>query len=484
LWDFAMSDLAQRAQFRRDGSAVSPFVRIPYHRIGLYVALIDAALIIFASILSDTVYTYLEYGRAPDLETSSGIGVVACAVYWLVARSGGFYSLTSLLAPPPRWSPILLGWAIVLLVLLLVLFLLKAGADFSRGSMMAFAAVGLVMLLGFRVTANSYLRGMMAEGWIAGRRAVIIGEPDELVALNPTSLLYRFGIEEVARVPLKDFGEGGEIAEVDRAVQIARDTDASEFVVALNWGRAALLEAARERLRCSPLSVRLLPDHNIRSIVGRRHLFAAAAFAIELQREPLTRTERAIKRALDVCATSLILLVLSPLLATVAIAIKLNSPGPVIFRQRRNGFNGRPFVIYKFRTMNVQEDGPVIRQATKRDDRVTSIGALLRKSSIDELPQLFNVLKGDMSLVGPRPHAVAHDDEYRESIGNYAFRHHVKPGVTGLAQVNGCRGETAHVNQMKKRVEYDLRYIDNWSLLLDLQILVRTTLVPLSRDVY
>jgi lipopolysaccharide/colanic/teichoic acid biosynthesis glycosyltransferase len=135
--------------------------------------------------------------------------------------------------------------------------------------------------------------------------------------------------------------------------------------------------------------------------------------------------------------------------------------------------------------MNVVEDGPVIRQATKHDSRVTDVGRVLRKSSIDELPQLLNVLQGDMSLVGPRPHAIAHDEEYGVSIANYACRHHVKPGLTGLAQVNGCRGETRHIDQMKKRVDFDLWYIDNWSLLLDLKILARTTLVPLaSRDAY
>ena len=178
------------------------------------------------------------------------------------------------------------------------------------------------------------------------------------------------------------------------------------------------------------------------------------------------------------------LLCLSPMLAMTAAAIKLSSAGPAIFRQRRRGFNGRPFVIYKFRTMNVLEDGEVIRQATKQDDRVTPIGRVLRQSSIDELPQLFNVLKGDMSLVGPRPHAMAHDDEYGAAIANYAYRQHVKPGLTGLAQVNGCRGETVHLDQMKKRIDYDLWYVDNWSLLLDLQILARTTLVPLKRDGY
>jgi Undecaprenyl-phosphate glucose phosphotransferase len=484
-----MSDLVQRS-LRRDGSAASSFARVSYHRIGLHVALVDAVLIFCASVFGDLGYSYFWYGHVADVEMSSGAGIVACAIYWLVARSAGLYGLPSLLAPQPRWLPIVVGWAIVFLVLPLIFFLLKVGAGFSRGSMIAFASVGLVLLLSFRLIASWYLRGAMARGWIAGRRAVVVGESAELAKLNSTTLLYRFGIEEVARVLLRDFGDGlsgssgDEIAKVDRAVEIARDAGASELVIALNWSRSAFLEVARDRFRYSPLPVRLLPDHNIRSIVCRRASFGASAFAVELQREPLTKTERAIKRVLDICLASSILLVLSPLLAATAIAIKLNSPGPVIFRQRRNGFNGRPFLIYKFRTMNVLEDGPLIRQATKQDARVTTVGRVLRQSSIDELPQLLNVLKGDMSLVGPRPHAVAHDDEYGALIANYAFRHHVKPGITGLAQVNGCRGSTMHLDQMKKRVDFDLWYIDNWSLLLDLKILARTTLVPLSRDAY
>jgi undecaprenyl-phosphate galactose phosphotransferase/putative colanic acid biosynthesis UDP-glucose lipid carrier transferase len=168
------------------------------------------------------------------------------------------------------------------------------------------------------------------------------------------------------------------------------------------------------------------------------------------------------------------LFLLFPLLLATSIAVRLESPGPVIFKQRRRGFNGRDFIIHKFRTMMVMEDGDTIQQASKRDPRVTRLGRLLRRTSIDELPQLLNVLKGDMSLVGPRPHAVAHDKEYGALVGNYAFRHHVKPGITGWAQVNGFRGETSHVDQMRKRIEFDVWYINNWSVTLDFQILGRT----------
>jgi undecaprenyl-phosphate galactose phosphotransferase/putative colanic acid biosynthesis UDP-glucose lipid carrier transferase len=163
-----------------------------------------------------------------------------------------------------------------------------------------------------------------------------------------------------------------------------------------------------------------------------------------------------------------------PLMALTAAAIRLESPGPVIFRQIRKGFNGREFVIYKFRTMTVQENGPTIVQATRGDLRVTRLGRILRSSSIDELPQLVNVLKGDMSLVGPRPHALAHDTYFETVLSDYAFRHHVKPGITGWAQCNGARGATPSVEHISERVKLDLWYINNWSFWLDVQILFKT----------
>jgi undecaprenyl-phosphate galactose phosphotransferase/putative colanic acid biosynthesis UDP-glucose lipid carrier transferase len=199
--------------------------------------------------------------------------------------------------------------------------------------------------------------------------------------------------------------------------------------------------------------------------------------AVELQRAPLSRMELAVKRGFDLALATLGSIFFLPILVMAAIAIKLESPGPLIFKQRRRGFNGREFTIYKLRTMTVLEDGPYIRQAERNDRRITRIGGFLRRTSIDELPQLFNVLMGDMSLVGPRPHAVAHDDQYSTCIANYAFRNHVKPGLTGWAQVNGLRGETARINLMKRRVQHDIWYINNWSLWLDMWIVVRTCFV-------
>ena len=197
---------------------------------------------------------------------------------------------------------------------------------------------------------------------------------------------------------------------------------------------------------------------------------------IELHRGPLDPFERGLKRSIDLLSAIAALVLLLPLLAVTAVLIKLNSPGPILFRQRRLGFNGRPFHIIKFRTMSVLEDGPSICQATKSDCRVTRLGRWLRRTSIDELPQLLNVLSGSMSLVGPRPHAVAHDNHFNKVVRNYAFRQHVKPGITGWAQIHGQRGPTPTVADIQRRVEYDLWYIDNWSVRLDILIIFRTSL--------
>ena len=203
-----------------------------------------------------------------------------------------------------------------------------------------------------------------------------------------------------------------------------------------------------------------------------------------IQTLALTSVERAAKRALDLFVSITAIVFSSPLFLIVAVAVKLDSPGPVIFRQRRRGFNAKEFSIFKFRTMTVLEDGPVVTQACRDDRRVTYIGKFLRRSSLDELPQLFNVLRGDMSLVGPRPHALAHDDHYSVHIADYACRHYVKPGITGWAQVNGLRGETASFEQMADRVKLDLWYINNWSLGLDLNILLRTCFEVLRNRAY
>jgi undecaprenyl-phosphate galactose phosphotransferase/putative colanic acid biosynthesis UDP-glucose lipid carrier transferase len=233
-----------------------------------------------------------------------------------------------------------------------------------------------------------------------------------------------------------------------------------------------------------PIPIYLLPDENVAHYLGHRSINVGTTWAAEIQRAPLTGTEQFVKRCFDVVGATSMLLLFSPLLLLTALLLKLDSDGPALFFQTRNGFNNRKFRIVKFRTMHVIEDGNVIRQATRADPRVTRLGHWLRRTNIDELPQLFNVLCGDMSLVGPRPHAAAHNSEYEKLIADYAFRHHVKPGITGWAQVNGYRGETATTDLMSKRVELDRWYVSNWSMWLDIAILFRTLILGLQPTAY
>jgi undecaprenyl-phosphate galactose phosphotransferase/putative colanic acid biosynthesis UDP-glucose lipid carrier transferase len=253
----------------------------------------------------------------------------------------------------------------------------------------------------------------------------------------------------------------------------------------LPWSRVHIIRQVVGLLRSSPRAIRLYPDQNTRDILlQKRESNFDPYLSVEVQPEPLSRLDRSVKRGFDIAIALCALVISSPILAIAAILIKLDSPGPFLFRQTRWGFDDREFKIWKFRTMTVMEDGAKVVQAQRNDRRVTRMGRILRRTSIDELPQLFNVLNGDMSIVGPRPHAVAHDREYGELITEYARRRHVKPGLTGLAQVFGLRGETKTPKQMELRVEKDLWYVNNWSLWLDLKIVVMTLFVLVVNEAY
>lgn len=229
-----------------------------------------------------------------------------------------------------------------------------------------------------------------------------------------------------------------------------------------------------ETLQNSTASLHFVPDVFGVSIIQGRLEDMGGVPVVGLHVTPFTGINGLLKRASDLVLASLILLLVAPVMGAVALGVKLSSPGPVIFRQRRTGLDGEVIEVYKFRSMTAQDNGAVVRQATRGDPRVTAFGAFIRRTSLDELPQFVNVLKGEMSIVGPRPHAVAHNEQYRKIVKAYMARHKVKPGITGWAQVNGLRGETDTVEKMARRVEYDLEYLRNWSLGLDLLIIART----------
>jgi putative colanic acid biosynthesis UDP-glucose lipid carrier transferase len=234
-------------------------------------------------------------------------------------------------------------------------------------------------------------------------------------------------------------------------------------------------------LRDTTASIYYVPDIFVFDLIQARSGEINGIPVVAMCETPFYGYRGVAKRLTDIGFSLLILLLLLPLLAVVALLVKMSSPGPVIFKQRRYGLDGREIGVYKFRTMRVTEDGADIRQASRSDSRITRIGGILRRTSLDELPQLINVLQGRMSLVGPRPHAVAHNEVYRKLIKGYMVRHKVLPGITGLAQVNGCRGETTELKDMQARVNFDLDYLRHWSPMLDIKILL-LTVVKIFRD--
>ena len=258
-----------------------------------------------------------------------------------------------------------------------------------------------------------------------------------------------------------------------------------EVYITLPLGSQPRIVELLEDVQGTTASLFFVPDVFGISIIQGRLQDMNGVPVVGICETPFTGTNELVKRISDIVLATLILILISPILIAIAIGVKLSSPGPAIFRQRRNGLDGGEIIVYKFRSMKAQDNGPVVQQATKGDPRITPFGAFIRKTSLDELPQFINVLQGRMSIVGPRPHAVAHNEQYRQIIKAYMVRHKVKPGITGWAQVNGHRGETDTIDKMQARVEYDLEYLRNWSLGLDLQIIVRTVrLVIFDRHAY
>src|SRR5882724_5346743 len=259
----------------------------------------------------------------------------------------------------------------------------------------------------------------------------------------------------------------------------------SRVYLALPISTAPRIEELLKELRDTTASVYFVPNIFAFDLVQARCVEINGMPAFSICDSPLQGMSGFWKRVFDVVLASIALVFASPVLLAVALAIRYSSPGPILFKQRRYGLNGEEILVYKFRSMTVCEDGPVVAQATEKDSRVTPLGTFLRRTSLDELPQIFNVLEGKMSFVGPRPHAVAHNEEYRKLINGYMIRHKVRPGITGWAQVNGLRGETSTVDKMHRRVQYDLDYLKNWSLWLDLKILARTALTVVNdRNAY
>jgi len=375
---------------------------------------------------------------------------------------------------PAACSRVLVRWAAIVAALLFIAFAFDVGGVFDRKVLLTWfvtTPLALCLAQAVRLRASWFAAHMPAE------RYIIVG-------------VNEVGLELARRLPTKGFSGYFDFRSPDRISPLLETDkfaghcrDLADYVrthgvgrvyIALPLANVPRLTALINALRDTTASVYFVPDAFAFDLIQGRLAEVNGMPVLSVCETPFHGTDAVLKRLMDVALGSSALLLALPVIVLLAAAVKLSSPGPVLFRQRRYGLHGEEITVYKFRSMSVCEDGAVVTQATAKDPRITAIGRFIRRTSLDELPQLFNVLEGTMSLVGPRPHAVAHNEKYRRLINGYMIRHKVRPGITGLAQIKGLRGETETVDKMAERVRYDLEYLRNWSPWLDLRILFKS----------
>jgi putative colanic acid biosynthesis UDP-glucose lipid carrier transferase len=448
---------------------------IRFDALRFFALLGDLVSIPLFSVLSSIFYGRIS-GTFFDFTDSLGLGLLVAALFVLLAQLQAIYQPANLMRPIWQMSQVTLLWVVVMAFLAMVAFSLKVGGLVSRGATVIFVASGLSMLFLSRVLWARFLRRALESGSFAARRVALIGYSPLLARQTLSAELSSVGLNVVTRssFPPGEFSASAhETAYLADTISAVRKAKVEEVYLCYGQDLNAAQKALAE-LRVLPLPIHLVLDGELRDLVTRPIRRFGPLVMAEVHRAPMSAIERAVKRSLDVAISLLALFILSPMLVATGLFIRLESKGSVLFRQSRTGFNNRPFTILKFRSMRVMENGSVVQQASRDDPRVTRVGKLIRRLSIDELPQLWNVLRGDMSIVGPRPHALAHDAHYEKLIGNYPYRQHVKPGLTGWAQVNGSRGETPTVESMAERVRLDLWYVENAGLWLDIRIIART----------
>jgi putative colanic acid biosynthesis UDP-glucose lipid carrier transferase len=383
----------------------------------------------------------------------------------------------------PLAMGVVMRWLMILAILLAIGFITKYSVDFSRRVVLTWAAVTPAVLIVVTLCLHELKQRLLYDP-AAARRVAFAGCNE--VSLSLAHRIGNGGAAAGMRVEgFFDDRSAERLGLSAGARLLGTLPDVAAFVkrnkidvvfVALPVSHIRRVVQLLDELRDTTASVYYVPDIFAIDLIQARSGELLGIPVVALCETPFYGYRGAVKRIIDIALAAMVLLMALPLMLALAVLVRLSSPGPVIFKQRRYGLDGREIMVYKFRTMNVIEDGPNITQASKTDLRITGVGRFMRRYSLDELPQLINVLQGHMSLVGPRPHAVAHNEEYRKLIKGYMIRHKVPPGITGLAQVNGCRGETARVEDMQARIDYDLEYLRHWSPLLDFKILFLTAI--------
>jgi len=465
-------------------------VQIAYSKTCLHLGVLEGLRQILAPVLSTTMLVVST--RVMDVRFSESyvaLAVVSALLCALLMRNSEWERNSFFPSGLTIVSQTGLAWLAVGAALLLIGYVTKTSDQFSRRVLVFwFVSTFPVLIAGFLGQRLCMRIAMMSK--TTARRAAIVG-------INAMSARLAQCIETQPELGLKFCGfvddrEPARIADEEGVDCRAPLCTLDELCGAVNRDRIEVVfvalpyqlprtESLLQALKDTTASVYLIPNLSVVDLIQARSDEIQGVPVIALCESPFQGLRGLSKRVTDIVFSTVLLLAAAPLMIACAVAIKATSPGTILFRQDRYGLDGQKIVVYKFRTMTVCENGERIRQARRNDARVTPIGRILRSTSLDELPQLINVLQGRMSLVGPRPHAVAHNEEYRRLISGYMLRHKVVPGITGLAQVNGCRGETASLDDMVRRVNYDIEYMRRWCWLLDIQIMLKTCFVVLFK---
>ncbi|MFC6387765.1 sugar transferase [Methylorubrum zatmanii] len=459
-------------------------------RLGISTSLFLADLVTILAVglaVDAAYYAYISDGdliplsRSMNLQTAAFLSLIILPTK--LAR--GEYGIEHCLSRTPHLRRTATLWLMAWAVALLIGFATKTSHDFSRVASAAFFVVGLPVTILVRGVMVTLVRRGSTANSASASRIHLVGYEEDITNFYANNDVEALGLRVVGTSYLRRFdaSAGSSSAEallaedLDLAVSVVRFLRPDDVFVLVPWSEPADIERCIDAFLRVPAALHLRPGTMMDRFPDLQVARVGRLSGLNIGRRPLSSGEILLKRAFDVTLAGIGLMLLAPLFVTLAVLIKLDSPGPVFFRQRRYGFNQEAFGVFKFRSMKAVPDAP-FRQASRNDDRITRVGALLRRTNLDELPQLINVILGDMSLVGPRPHALAHDRSFERRIALYARRHNVKPGITGWAQVNGFRGETLTDAAMEARVQADLHYIDNWSIWLDMTIILQTIVSP------
>jgi Undecaprenyl-phosphate glucose phosphotransferase len=451
-----------------------PATRVPSRIVVDLFGLIDVVLVVLAAVLAELFYIVLildgERAHQPYLIA----GVAGGIVVHYVTRTRKLHDPAAIIAWRSHIGELLLAIGLSFLMLIAVAFLLKISSNYSRGWLLTWFCLSALLLTSSRPAYSRLLRWLAATGYTT-RRIAVVGERlprEQLVqSLRSVSGVWMAGMYSAASRERQE-GSVGTIADL---IAVGQRNEVDEVVIALSDGPQPHTAQLVEKLSVLPVDVWLCQTQFDVPIIATSQLGPLSL--LQVQPKPIRDWGYLSKLVFDYVAGAVCLVLFAPLMLAIAIAIKIDSRGPAFFRQRRHGYNHRVITVFKFRTMTVAENDDNVKQARNNDPRVTRLGRFLRRTSLDELPQLFNVMRGEMSLVGPRPHALAHNQYYRDTLDRYASRHCVKPGMTGWAQIKGFRGPTEDPERMRLRVQMDLYYIENWSLWLDLKILAVTPFV-------